>query len=65
MRLLGLLLLVFGVGTTVLYFMETSVSWLDWVGNWGPEVAWGIRGGSAVLGLVLMAAGKKKDGKKK
>lgn len=26
---------------------------LDWIYNWGPTVAWAIKGGITVLGLVL------------
>lgn len=66
MKLLGFLLLVFGVGSLVVYFMGTEVKALDWIGNWGENVAWGIRGGSALLGLLLlMAGGGKKDKGKK
>ena len=66
MRLLGLLLFLFGVGTLAVYFLELDVSWLSWIGNWGENAAWGIRGGATVLGLILLlAGGKKKDGKKK
>ena len=66
MRILGILLLLFGVGTLVVHFMEIQVDQLAWIGNWGDEAAWGIRGGATLLGLILlMAGGKKKDGKKK
>lgn len=63
MRVLGLLLLLFGVATLVLYFLNQPFAAFDWVGNWGENVAWGIRIGSTVLGLVLLATGKKKDKK--
>lgn len=66
MRLLGLLLFLFGVGTLAIYFLQLDVPWLAWIGNWGENAAWGIRGGSAVLGLILLlSGGKKKDGGKK
>lgn len=65
MRLLGLVLFLFGVVTLLVYFLEFDAPWLAWVGNWGDNVAWAIRGGATVLGLVLMTAGGKKDGKKK
>jgi hypothetical protein len=64
MRLLGLLLLLFGLTTIVLHFTNTSVEWLAWMGNWGDNAAWGIRIGAVVLGLILMSLGKK-DPKKK
>jgi hypothetical protein len=65
MRTLGFLLLVLGIGSSVVTFMDMEMRLLGWINNWGEEVAWGIRGGCVLLGLVLIAAGKKKDGKKK
>jgi hypothetical protein len=65
MRALGLLLLLAGIGLFVVHFMALDVEWLRWVGNWGSEAAWGIRGGLVVLGLILMAAGKPKPPAKK
>jgi hypothetical protein len=65
MRALGILLLLFGIATIVLFVMEVHVEFLAWINNWGEDAAWGIRGGAVLLGLVLMmAGGKKKDGKK-
>jgi hypothetical protein len=63
MRILGLLLFAFGVTTLVLWFLEQDVAALAWVGNWGEGVAWAIRGGSTLLGLLLLL-GKKGDKKK-
>lgn len=65
MRLLGLLLFLFGVATLVVYFMEMKVDQMTWIGNWGDNVAWAIRGGSTLLGLILLLAGGKKKGDKK
>ena len=65
MRLLGLLLLVLGIGSTVAYFLEMESAVIHWIGNWGPEVAWAIRGGMVLVGLLLVMAGKKGDKKKK
>jgi hypothetical protein len=65
MRALGLLLLLFGIATTVLYFLEINVEFLNWMGNWGANAAWGIRGGAIVLGLLLMSMGGKGGDKKK
>jgi hypothetical protein len=64
MKILGLLLLLFGVGTLAIHFLEQPVEALAWIGNWGEGVAWGIRIGTTVLGLILLMGGKK-DGKKK
>ena len=64
MRILGLLLFLFGVGTLVVHFMNLQVEALAWIGNWGEAAAWGIRIGSTLLGLLLLVKGGKKDGKK-
>jgi hypothetical protein len=62
MRAIGLLLLLFGIATIVLYLTETHVEALSWIGNWGENAAWGIRGGAVLLGLLLLTAGGKKGG---
>ncbi|MBX3462487.1 MAG: hypothetical protein KF830_04910 [Planctomycetes bacterium] len=65
MRLLGLLLFLFGAATLVLHFVEPGVEQLRWVDSWGEGVAWGIRGGSTGLGLLLLLTGRGKGAKKK
>ena len=65
MKLLGFLLFAFGAATVALHLLEQPVEWLGWIGNWGENAAWGIRGGALLLGLVMMMAGKKKAGGKK
>ena len=54
MKILGLLLLLFGLGTLAIHFLEQPAEWLAWFGNSGENAASGIRGGSTVLGLVLI-----------
>jgi hypothetical protein len=34
-----------------------------WIDNWGTEVGWAIRGGVALLGLILLVVGGKGKGK--
>ncbi len=63
MRLLGLLLLAFGIALCVVYFMKLDVEMLHWVNTWGEGAAWGIRGGLVGLGLLLTMSGKSKKGK--
>ena len=65
MRPLGFLLLLVGIGLCVVHLMEVKVEWLEWIDNLGTDVGWYIRGGVAVLGLLLVLAGKKKGGGKK
>ena len=64
MRSLGFILLILGVGSCIVHFMEREMTLLAWIDTWGEEVAWAIRAGFIVLGLVLIAMGKKKSDKK-
>lgn len=63
MRSLGFLLLLLGIGSVVVHFMEREMALLQWIDKWGEGPAWGIRGGCIALGLVLLLAGKKKPQK--
>lgn len=65
MRQLGLLMLVLGIASCVVHFMDMEMRWLMWINTWGEQAAWGIRGGLIVLGLLLVVAGKGKGGEKK
>lgn len=65
MRQLGVLLLILGIGSCVVYFMNMEMRLLMWINNWGENVAWGIRGGCILLGALLAFAGKKKGNGKK
>ena len=65
LRFLGVLLLLAGIGLCVLPFTEVRIEALGVIETWGNEAAWGIRGGTALLGLILLMAGKKGGGKKK
>ncbi len=65
MRALGFLVLLFGIALFAIHFLKVDVEFLQWMNTWGDGAAWGIRGGAVLLGLLMMAGGKKKDGKKK
>lgn len=60
MRQFALLLLLLGIGSCVVHFMNMEMKLLRWIDTWGEGVAWGIRGGLIALGLLLMMAGGKK-----
>jgi len=59
MKELGLLLLLVGLVSLVLPLINSNVQYvfLQWINNWGPNVAWAIRGGITLLGLVLWRVG--------
>ncbi len=60
MRLLGFLLLVFGIGSFVVHFMNMESAIFTWIGTWGENPAWAIRAAFVVLGLLLLFSGKPK-----
>ena len=60
MRQLGFLLLLLGLASAVVYFMNMEMKVLRWIDNWGDGVAWGIRGGLVALGGLLVVATKPK-----
>jgi len=63
MKELGLGLLIIGLIALALPLINPNVHYvfLQWITNWGPAVAWGIRGGIALLGLVLWLGFKNQD----
>jgi len=60
MKTLGGWLFFFGIGSMVLFFLGMEFKLLSWIENWGPDVAWAIRGGLAVVGGALWFFGRKK-----
>ena len=55
MRELGLFMLLVGLVSLALPFLNPNLHsiFLTWIDNWGPTVAWAIRGGITAVGLVL------------
>lgn len=63
MKELGLGLLIIGLISLALPLINPSLHYvfLTWIDKWGPAVAWGIRGGITLLGLVLWLGFKNRD----
>lgn len=63
MKELGLGLLLVGLISLALPFVNPNLKYvfLTWIDRWGPAVAWGIRGGVALLGLALWLGFKNRD----
>lgn len=61
MKELGLGLLLVGLVSLVLPFLGMKFMFLTWIEQWGPTVAWAIRGGITLLGLVLWLAFRNRD----
>ncbi len=57
---IGSSMLLFGVGSIVLYFIGYNLRLLMWIDNWGETVGWGIRGGLVVVGGLLWLFGSSK-----
>jgi len=55
MKELGLGLLLIGLVSLVLPLLNPNLHYvfLTWIERWGPNVAWGIRGGITLLGWLL------------
>lgn len=61
MKRIGRFLLIFGIGSVVLYFLNMQFIILAWVDMWGPEVGWAIKVGMIVVGAVLWFLGNKQE----
>jgi hypothetical protein len=61
MRFSGGILIVIGLISAALHFASMNFIFLNWINNWGFNVAWGIRGGLVLLGIILYFAGKPSD----
>lgn len=54
MKRFGIFLLVMGLGSAALHFADMEFKLLMWIDTWGDTVAWVIRGGLALAGVVLL-----------
>jgi hypothetical protein len=63
MKELGLGLLILGFISLVLPLINHNLHYvfLTWIEQWGSTVAWGIRGGITLLGLVLWLGFRNRD----
>ena len=63
MKELGLGLLIIGLISLALPFINPNIhyAFLKWIDQWGPAVAWAIRGGITLLGLVLWLSFRNRD----
>ncbi|SFQ30776.1 hypothetical protein [Hymenobacter arizonensis] len=63
MKELGLGLLIIGLISLVLPFINPNIKsvFLTWIDQWGTTVAWLIRGGITLLGLILWLSFKNRD----
>lgn len=55
-------LMFIGFGSIVLHLIGYEFRILGWIDTWGPSIAWAIRGGIAILGVILFVVGLKQAG---
>jgi len=58
MQKIGGYIAVFGIISTILYFLDMNLFLLVWIDNWGEGVGWAIRLGLIALGGILFFVGK-------
>jgi len=58
MRMLGFYLLLIGLLSIALHFLNMNFIFLNWIDHWGTHTGWMIRGGITFLGVILWAIGK-------
>ena len=58
MSRIGSYMAIFGAGSIILSFFNVEFRILMWIESWGPTVAWAIRIGLLVLGLILIFVGR-------
>ncbi len=58
MRFLGVLLIIIGVGSSLLFLLDMNFLFFQWINRWGTDIGWIIRGGVVVLGIILFILGK-------
>lgn len=58
MRFLGTIFIVVGLLSAGVYFLKMNFIFLQWIDNWGSNIAWGIRGAMVLVGIILYVAGK-------
>jgi hypothetical protein len=61
MRFFGAFIMIVGLLSATVYFLDMNFMFLNWINNWGPGVAWTIRGGIILLGLIMYLVGKPSD----
>ena len=57
----GGIILLYAVVSAVITFFNYELKVFMWIYNWGEGNAWLIRGGAAVLGIILLLIGSKLD----
>ncbi|TKR30075.1 hypothetical protein FCE95_07985 [Luteimonas gilva] len=61
MKSIGGLMLLLGLGSFVLHFMNMEFKLLSWVDHWGADVGVGIRIALVVVGGILWFLGNKRE----
>ena len=58
--ILAVILVILGVTSYLQYIRGWDLSFLNWVNNWGPDIANYIRIGAVIVAVLLLMAGSRK-----
>lgn len=58
---LGGMLAIFGLLSTLLYFLDFNLKLLIWIDNWGETIGWTIRIGLIIVGAALFFLARSSD----
>ncbi|MFT5618473.1 MAG: hypothetical protein ACI85I_001708 [Arenicella sp.] len=61
MKKIGGYLLLFGISSFILYFLDMEFMLLMWVDMWGETIGFAIKGAIVVAGAVMFFARKSDD----
>lgn len=60
MKLIGSLLLIFGIAAIIYGFLDRVPTILEWIYQWGEGPSWAIKVGFVVLGAILLIMASRK-----
>ncbi|WP_299368037.1 hypothetical protein [Winogradskyella sp.] len=58
MRKIGSYIAIIGLALILLPFIGLTIRFTDWIYNWGEGVAWAIKIGLVVVGVIMFFMGK-------
>lgn len=61
MKSLGVWLIIFAIGSALLPLIGMQFILVAWIDMWGPNIGWAIRGGMALLGIVILVLARNKN----
>ena len=56
---IGAVIAIYGIASSVLFFIGYNVRLLAWVDGWGTAAGWAIRGLMVAAGIAMYISGRK------